>query len=53
MREITEYDGYKLHPKRKREVMSEEEKRTYDAEKAEARKKSEELLKIIKINENI
>lgn len=45
MREITEYDGYKLNPKRKNDNMSEEEKKAYEAEKAEAKRKSEEILR--------
>lgn len=45
MREITEYDGYKITPKRLSKDASEEEKRLYEAEKAEAKRKSEEILK--------
>lgn len=44
-REITEYDGYKLNPKRLCENVSEEEKRLYEEEKAIAKQKSEDILK--------
>lgn len=45
IREITEYDGYKLNPKRLKENASEEEQKAYEAEKTVAKKKSEEILK--------
>lgn len=45
MRNITEYDGYKLNPKRKREDFTEEEAKKYEEEKQEAKRKSEEILK--------
>ena len=43
-REITEYDGYKLNPKRLKENASEEEKKAYETEKAIAKEKSEKIL---------
>ena len=43
-REITEYDGYTLNPKRLKENASEEEKKAYETEKAIAKEKSEKIL---------
>ena len=47
-REITEYDGYKLNPKRLKENASEEEKKAYEIEKAIAKDSQQTKIKNIK-----
>lgn len=50
-REITEYDGYKIYPKRLSENASEEEKQAYQEEKALAKQKSEEILQRLRLKD--